>query len=276
MSADLHCHTFCSDGSDSPEEVVLLAKYRGLSAVAITDHDTLSGGEAAAVCGKKYGMGVIPGVELSACDAETGRKAHILGYLCDEPRFLVDLCRATCEARRIAGEQMLEKVQRLYPLPALMVMRRAERSASLYKQHIMRALMDAGYVGEMYGKEYDRLFSAKNGIAYVPVQYPEVHEVIERIHRAGGLAVLAHPCEYDGYGLLTRLAGAHAIDGVEVSHPANRPGDEERFSAVADQCGLAKTGGTDFHGMYRKSPVPLGTCTTADVQLKKLLEKKKY
>ena len=275
MPADLHCHTYCSDGSDSPEEVVLLAKYRGLSAVAVTDHYTFSGGETAAAFGKKYGMGVISGVEFSTCDTETGRKAHILAYLCDELRFLSDICRATCEARREAGEQMLEKVQRFYPIPALMVMRRAERSASLYKQHIMRALMDAGYVNEMYGEEYKKLFAVNGGAAYVPVQYPEVHEVIERIHRAGGLAVLAHPSEYDGYDLLKRLASAHEIDGVEVCHPSNCAGDEEKFTAVADEYDLAKTGGTDFHGMYRKLPVPLGTCTTADDQLEKLLAKKK-
>lgn len=275
MPSDLHCHTYFSDGSDSPEEVVLLAKCRGLAAVSVTDHDTVAGSEAAVACGRKLGMGVIPGVEISAFDPQTGHKAHLLCYMWENPGPLLEICRTTCEARTRAGQRMLEKVLKLYPIPAAMAVGRSQRSASLFKQHIMRALMDAGYAKEMYGEEYKKLFDPVNGSVYESVRYPKVEDVLARIRRAGGLAVLAHPCEYDGFGLLQRLASAGLIDGVEVRNPSNRPGDEERFSAVADAFGLAKTGGTDFHGMNRKNPMPLGSVTTDDDQLGVLLGKKK-
>lgn len=273
MAADLHCHTCSSDGSDPAGEVVLMAKLRGLSAVAVTDHDTFSGVGEAVSCGEKYGIRVIPGAEFSSTDAATGRKAHILCYLCSNPDRLDDLCRATCEARRKAGEAMLEKVMALYPISAEMVLSRAGRSASLFKQHIMHALIDAGYAHEFFGDVFHQLFSAKGGKAYVKVEYPEVHDVIEQIHRAGGLAVLAHPGEYDSYALLDSLSVSRLIDGVEVRHPRSKEGDEQRFARIARENGLLMTGGTDFHGMYCKNPMPVGTCTATDEQLEQLIRR---
>ncbi len=141
------------------------------------------------------------------------------------------------------------------------------RSASLFKQHIMHALIDAGYADEFFGDIFHQLFSANGGKAYVKVEYPEVHDVIEQIHRAGGLAVLAHPGEYDSYDLLESLSASRMIDGVEVWHPRNKEGDEQRFAEIAREYGLVMTGGTDFHGMYTKNPLPVGTCTAPDGQV---------
>ena len=275
MAADLHCHTQASDGSVSAEEVVLMAKKRGLSAVAVTDHDTFAGAEAAAASGAKYGIRVISGAEFSSFDAATGRKAHVLCYFCDDTGRLESLCRTTCEARRRAGEAMLEKVMALYPITAEMVMKRARQSASLFKQHIMHALIDAGYAHEFFGSVFQSLFSRNGGKAYVKVEYPEVHDVIEQIHHAGGLAVLAHPGEYDSYDLLASLSASRMIDGAEVWHPRNKEGDERRFAEIARENGLVMTGGTDFHGMYTKVPMPVGTCTTPDDQLELLTRKAK-
>lgn len=270
MAADLHCHTIASDGSASPEEVVLMAKKRGLSAIAITDHDTFSGIRAAERAGAECGIKVLPGAEFSSTDTETGRKAHILCYCCKQPDRLDDLCRKTCEKRRRAGEAMLEKVLELFPIPAEMVWLEAKESASLYKQHIMRALMNAGYADEVFGSVFHELFSPKGGKAYVKIEYPEVHDVIEQIHRAGGLAVLAHPGVYDSYRLLDELAMRRMIDGVEVWHSRNKEGDEQRLMQIARENGLAMTGGTDFHGMNTKKPMPVGTCTAPDDQLDSL------
>lgn len=275
MSADLHCHTRASDGSDTAEEVVRMAKRNGLSAVAVTDHDTFEGAREAVSAGKKYGIRVVPGAEFSCTDSATGRKAHVLCYRCAEPDRLKNLCRSTCEARRRAGEAMLEKVTALYPISAEMVLRRAGPCASLYKQHIMHALIDAGYASEFFGDLFHRLFSAKGGKAYVAVEYPEVRDVIGQIRRAGGLAVLAHPSEYDSYELLDSLAASHMIDGVEVWHPRNSAEDVKRFAAVAGEYGLLMTGGTDFHGMYTKLPHPVGTCTAPDGEVERLLRRKR-
>lgn len=275
MAADLHCHTRMSDGSVGITEIVLLARRSGLASIAITDHDTFAGAVRAKIIGDRQGVNVIPGAEFSTMDPGTGRKAHVLCYLCENTDRLEGLCKRTNDARRHAGEKMLRKVMELYPITADMVMKRAKGSTSLYKQHIMHALIDAGYANEFFGETFHKLFQPQSGLAYVPIEYPDIHDVIEQIHRAGGIAVLAHPGEYDSYGLLRQLAKDHEIEGVETFHPRNKPGDEEKFTSLAGEFGLVMTGGTDFHGMYTKIPMPLGTCNTPEEQLDLLMKCKK-
>lgn len=270
VAADLHCHTRMSDGSVGIDEIVLLAQKRGIPTIAVTDHDTFAGSVRAKIFGDRRGIEVIPGVELSAVDSSTGRKAHILCYLCDNTDRLEGLCKRTGDARRRAASIMLQKVIRIYPITAEMVMRRAQGSTNVFKQHIMHALIDAGCADSFFGATFQKLFNSKTGFAYCPIAYPEVHDVIEQVHDAGGVAVLAHPGEYDSYGLLEQLARDHEIEGVEVWHPRNREGDEKRFAGIAREYGLVMTGGTDFHGMYTSSPMPVGTCLTPDDQLLEL------
>ncbi|MVB11556.1 Phosphoribosyl 1,2-cyclic phosphate 1,2-diphosphodiesterase [Caprobacter fermentans] len=272
MAADLHCHTKMSDGSAGIDEIVLMAERSGIPVISVTDHDTFSGSVRAGVIGKRHGVTVIPGAEFSSTDPSTGRRAHILCYFCKRPDRLECLCKQMREERGRAAAAMLRRVTEIYPISQEMVMRRAKGSTAVYKQHIMHALMDAGFAGEIYGAVYSRLFSPQNGLAYVPVRYPEVHDVIKRIHEAEGIAVLAHPGEYDSYELLEQLARDHEIDGVEVWHPGNRKGDEQLFMEIARKYDLIMTGGTDFHGMYKKEAQPLGTCVTPDDQLEKLMK----
>lgn len=272
LAADLHCHTKMSDGSVGIDEIVLLAARQGIPAISVTDHDTFAGSVRAGIFGDRHGVQVIPGVEFSAFDSSTGRKAHILCYLSANPDRLQGLCKRMRDERRRSVTLMLQKTMKIYPITAEMVMRRAQGSTCIYKQHIMHALIDAGYTNEIYGAVYRQLFSPKGGLAYTPVTYPEVHDVITQVHAAGGVAVLAHPGEYDSYDLLQQLARDHEIEGVEVWHPKNREGDEQLFTETAREYGLVMTGGTDFHGMYTDRPMPLGTCTAPDDQLKRLIE----
>jgi predicted metal-dependent phosphoesterase TrpH len=249
----------------------MLAAESGISVISVTDHDTFSGSERAVKAGEKYGVRVIPGAEFSSVDPSTGRKAHVLCYFYKDPSDLKSLCEHMAEERNRAAAMMVRKVREIYPIPKEMILRHAEYSKVVYKQHIMRALMDAGYADEFYGAVYRRLFDSRNGLAYVPIHYPDVHQVTARIRMAGGIAVLAHPGEYDSYTLLEQLVRDREIDGVEVWHPKNRGGDELKFSETAQRNGLIMTGGTDFHGMYRKKGMPIGTCTTPEEQLKKLI-----
>lgn len=274
MAADLHCHTKMSDGSVGIDEVVLLAKTHGIPTIAVTDHDTFAGSTRAKVFGDRHGIEVISGIELSTSDPATGRKAHILCYLCDSTDRLEGLCKRTHDSRQRAASIMIQKVMKVYPITADMVVRRAQGSTNVFKQHIMHALIDAGYATDFFGDTYQKLFNSKTGLAYFPARYPDVHEVIEQIHEAGGVAVLAHPGEYDSYDLLEQLAKDGEIDGVEVWHPRNKPGDEEKFIATAGKYGLVMTGGTDFHGMYTTVPMPVGTCVTPNDQLEALRKRK--
>ena len=269
MAADLHCHTKLSDGSTGIDEVVLLAKKRGITTLAITDHDTFAGAKRATIFGKRQGMEVILGAEISAFDTKRKRKVHILCYLCNNPDRLEGIFKRTGESRKRAAAIMLQKVMHMYPISPEMVTRRAQGSTNIFKQHIMHALMDAGYATSVYGPLFQKLFHPKTGLAFADAEYPNVFDVIEQVHEAGGVAVLAHPGVYNSYDLLPELT-AFGLDGVEVWHPRNHDGDEERLSSFAAQHNLVMTGGTDFHGMYSQKVHPLGTCVTSDEQVEAL------
>lgn len=261
MSCDLHCHSKISDGSLDVSEILTLAQSSGLTAIAITDHDTVAGANQAIAEGERLGISVIHGIEVSAKDFSRNRKVHILGYLCDHPERLEEVCNKTIHSRRVSAKVMQEKVLQHYPISPDLITRCAAGSSAIYKQHIMHALMEAGYAEEFFGDTFRKLFSSHGGIAYVPIEYPDVRQVIHLIHSAGGIAVLAHPYTYDSIDLMHELVFENLLDGIEVWHPSN---DEQRVSLLneyADHHNLAKTGGTDFHGMYTDNPHPIGYCT---------------
>ena len=264
--ADLHCHTLRSDGSVTPEELVRLAAARNLPAVAVTDHDTLSAGPELLALGQSLGVQVVPGVEISTKDPKTGRKAHILLYGPKKTQELGALCDEICRSRQKAGEEMLEKTQRHYPIPREIVQRHAQWAPALFKQHIMLALISAGYADVLYGPLFRELFDSKTGLAYSPVSYPNVHEALEVARASGGVAVLAHPSEYGSQALLGELAANGEIHGVEVWHPRNRLEELPQFQEIAQRHSLLMTGGTDFHGANTKRCLPLGSFMTPEEQ----------
>lgn len=264
MSIDLHCHTKISDGSLGVEELLSLAKRRGITGLAITDHDAIVGATRAMIIGKRVGIDIVHGVELSAFDYARARKVHILGYMCDYPDRLEGMCRKTSAARRAAATEMVRKVLRYYPIIPDSIARCASGSNAIYKQHIMHALMDAGYSLTIFGDVYDKLFSSKGGCAYTPIEYPDVHEIVDLIHSAGGLVVLAHPYAYDSLDLMEELAAADKLDGIEVWRNRHTPEQITQLSDFAAQHNLCMTGGSDFHGMYSPTARPLGTQAPED------------
>lgn len=159
----MHCHTKMSDGSASIDEVVLMAKKLGLKTIAVTDHDTFAGATRACVYGRRQGIEVIHGAEISCIDSARGRKVHILCYLCQNPDRLEGVFKRTKERRQRAAALMLQKVMRQYPITPDMVSRRAQGSTNIYKQHIMHALLDAGYTNEIFGDLFRSLFHPKEG-----------------------------------------------------------------------------------------------------------------
>ncbi|MDR0197465.1 MAG: PHP domain-containing protein [Oscillospiraceae bacterium] len=278
MKADLHCHTTLSDGSLGIEEVIAQAKRKGLDCLAITDHDTLSSVSRATVLGQRYGIHMIPAVEFSAFDGKRGAKAHIICYNPKKPDRLEGLCLRTSESRKIRGKKMAMKVIEEYPITLENIAKYAAGSKAVYKCHIMHALMDYGYTTNLYGDIYNGLFGAKTGLCSDIVQsevdeYPEVKFVLQLVHSAGGMAVLAHPRVYDNFDLLEELAASGDIDGVEVWHGSAKDGDKERLVAIADNYNLITTGGSDFHGFYNHYPTPLGTALTPEASLQRIISK---
>lgn len=277
MRADLHCHTTLSDGSLGIEEVIAQAKRNCIDCLAITDHDNLASTSRAVVLGQRYGIRVLPAVEISAVDTERGRKVHILCYMPKKPDRLEGLCLRTSEARRKRGKQMALKVLGQYPIALENILHYAAGGKSIFKCHIMHALMDYGYTTELYGKVYDDLFSAENGLCADEVRseiddFPDVKFALNLIHSAGGTAVIAHPKVYNSYDLIEELAAAEKIDGIEVYHESVDEEGEKQLEQLAEKYGILPTGGSDFHGFYNHYAISLGYKFTPEASVRKILE----
>lgn len=275
MAGDLHCHTKLSDGSIGIEDLVLLAKNSGLKTIAVTDHDTFAGATRAKVIGERAGLQVLPGVEFSCQDKETGRKVHLLCYMPEYPDRLQGLCKETSEKRKVAGQHYAAEVMKRYPIPVSLIKKWVSGSTNIYKQHIMLALMDAGYTTQIFGKLYQRLFRSDNGVKMMKIDYPDVRDVLKEVHDACGLAVLAHPFLYDSFDLIPELAGL-GLDGVEVWHPTQNEEQSNQLIEIAKKYDLCMTGGSDFHGAYTDKPNPIGSVAIEDIFVERLITAKKH
>ena len=271
MRGDLHCHTKLSDGSLGIEDLITLAKKRGIEAIAITDHDCLAGTVRGKIIGDRFGVQVIPGVELSATNTKTGKKVHLLCYLSDAPDRLEGLCHRNSLARKKAAHYMMLQVAKRYPVAAELIVKCATGSTNIYKQHIMQALMECGFSRDIYGEMYHKLFDkdSPESVLVTP-KYPDIEEVLTAIHDAGGIAVLAHPYFFDNLDSLPRLI-ENGLDGIEVWHPCATEEQQAELKKIATKNKLLMTGGTDFHGLYNLDPVSIGDVLTPDDAMAKLL-----
>lgn len=272
MKGDLHCHTKLSDGSLGIEDIIIQAKRTGLDFISITDHDTLSSTSRAAILGERYGVHVIPGVELSAWDKTRNNKVHILCYAPQKPDRLEGLCLKSCAIRKSCANEMIENVMKLYPITAEDVLKYSTGSKSIYKQHIMRALVDYGYTTEIYGDLNDKLLNHENGTCLVEREYPDVNFVLDLIHSAKGVAVMAHPVQFDNIELIEELAEKGKLDGIEVYHYTANKAQKAKLLEIAKKYNLIVTGGSDFHGLYNAYPAYIGSNTTDKENLDKIFK----
>ncbi len=272
MICDLHCHTTLSDGSLGIEDVIVQAKRLNIDFLSITDHDTLSSFSRAHILGERYGVKVIQGVEMSAWDKSRGKKVHILCYAPKKPDRLEGLCLKSCEIRKACSKEMIENVMKLYPITPESVLKHCTGSKSIFKSHIMRALIEYGYALEFYGDLNNELFNLDKGICLVEREYPDVRFVLDLIHSARGVAVMAHPAMYDSLDLLEELAAEKKIDGVEVYHYSADEEKRSEFLSIAEKYDLIVTGGSDFHGLYNAVPTHLGSETTSKENLDRIIK----
>lgn len=258
MTADLHCHTKLSDGSIGINDLIILAKNKGIETIAITDHDCLAGTVRGKVIGERHGINVIPGVELSAFSKELGKEVHILCYQPESADRLEGLCRSNSFLRKRASQYLIIKASKRYPITSDLVLKCATGSTNVYKQHVMHALMECGITTQIYGEIYHELFSpeSENNIIVQP-DYPDPKEVVKQVKAAGGIAVLSHPA-HTGCTELTDDLIKEGLDGIEVWHPCHSASDISALTALAKNKGLIMTGGSDFHGMYSPSAIGLG------------------
>lgn len=246
---DLHTHSIYSDGTNTPSELVAMADARGLTALALTDHDGLGGIPELLAAGKTASVEVVPGIELSAeCDSGT---MHILGYFIDHTcRVLqkkVDQVRTGREQRNL---EILKKLNRLgYRILWEDIQKQAGKDV-VGRPHIAAALVECGHVKSR--KAAFDLLLAKGRPGYADRERYTAEECIDLIHQAGGVSVLAHPATiYLTDEKLKKLVGglkSSGLNGIEAYYAEHRPANRKKFIKWAKEFDLICTGGTDYHG----------------------------
>ena len=256
---DLHTHTTHSDGTLAPRAVVALAKAVGLTAVAITDHDTIDGLDEAVDAGRDLGIEVVPGVEIN-CEHRRVT-ADLLGYFFGERPGdeFEDTLHELRTYRNERNARMLERLTELgYPLDAEELARVAGGRA-VGRPHLAEALRRRGYV-ETVNEAFER-FLSRGAPAWVDRRRLNLGEAIRLVCKVGGIAVIAHPgiirTDHAGLARLVRTATACGLGGLECHHPSHDDDTVHRCLALALEYGLAPTGGSDFHG-DTKPTIPLG------------------
>jgi hypothetical protein len=270
MPSDLHTHTIFSDGSYSPEELVAMAKNIGLVYFAITDHDTIDGVKYLYENGiySDRGIKFIPGVEFSANNAD--HDIHIVGYNIDIYNgALSDMINEISEARWTRFSEIIKNLQdKKYNIREADVLQVAGSSRSIGRFHIARALVKKGEFKTI--REAFEKMLGKDKPAYAPRYFPEVEEIVDVIHQAGGQAVLAHPKLVEDDSLVENLCTK--IDGIEAFYPGHQEQDIQLYLNLAEKFNLLVVGGSDFHGVTSRFVDALGEFTVADDIAKKIYD----
>ncbi|MFH2123515.1 MAG: PHP domain-containing protein [Pseudomonadota bacterium] len=252
MSIDLHTHSNFSDGTMTPTELVVMARHKKISALALTDHDTMAGTEEAILAGEKMGVEIVPGLEISVLYNHI--EYHILGYWADPHNSsLASALMRLQGARAERNEKILEKLNALGIAVTAEELQLVSEQGQTGRPHIARILVQRGVVRTM-AQAFDR-FLKKGEAAYVSRFAYSAAEAVALIRQAGGLAVLAHPAQNDPE--LTRLPLVLAdlvpagLDGVELYYPTHSHKVKKRLRFLAGEHDLLFTGGSDYHGDVR-------------------------
>ena len=266
--ADLHLHTFFSDGTFTPEELVERASKLGFAAIALTDHDTVEGCERAATACAAAQMEFISGTELTAEHEDT--EVHILAYFVDtQNQTLLTRIAGFQSVRQNRIREMVAALNKLgIPLKAESVFALAN-CKSPGRPHVARALVKEKLIGNL-DEAFER-YLKKGRPAWVPKTKMSALEAVELIHQAGGLAVMAHPGLNRTDEIIPDLVAA-GLDGIECFHTKHSTTMAERYLEIADKFHLLVTGGSDCHGFSKNRPI-IGTVKLPYEHVEKLKAK---
>ena len=251
-SIDLHLHSTSSDGKLAPADVVALAADRGLDLISLTDHDTLRGVAEAQSAGRRLGVAVLPGVELSG--RYTGGQCHLLAWLPDPvPAEFLEWTHEKERDREARAHAMVERLQ----AAGVAVTWEDVRSAAEFnigRPHVADALVAVGAADDR--KDAFHRWIGVDGPGYVPSGKTEPTEIIERVAAAGGLISLAHPyslnlapAALDAY--VQRLADA-GLGAIEAHRADQDPATQQAYRELAQRHGLLVSQGSDFHDLERE------------------------
>ncbi len=249
---DLHTHTDISDGSESPEATVRHAKELGLRAIAITDHDSINGVKAAQAAGKKYGVEVVSGMELSC--GWYDKEVHILAYDLDpDSDKLPPVLSWVVEDRHERNIKMLELLRRDGISIDLDELQARHPDSTIGRPHFALVLMEAGLADSV--TDAFRRFLDPGCKYYVRRHFLSLEDGVGLIRSAGGKAVIAHPRQYkispESLTELMERGKAAGVSGLECCYSGYGPEDTAKYLAMAEKYGFCPTAGSDWHGRHK-------------------------
>jgi predicted metal-dependent phosphoesterase TrpH len=268
---DLHTHTTASDGRCTPAELVARASAAGVTVLAVTDHDTIAGGDAAAEACDTARIAFVSGIEITA--VRDGVDLHVLGYFID--RQAPHLHTFLAEQRRRRLERVRQMIERLathglhLDADAILKPGLDDVGKAAGRPWIARALVNARYVKTT--SEAFEYWLARGRPAFVPRLAAAPQEVFERIHASGGIASLAHPGLVRRDEWIPELA-ASGLDALEVYHTNHDETATARYRAIATRLGLGISGGSDFHGDPSHGPPNPGSVSLPRDEYERLLK----
>ncbi|XP_068643083.1 uncharacterized protein [Aristolochia californica] len=276
MLFEMHSHTICSDGFFSPSALVKRAHMNGVKVLALTDHDTMAGIPEALDAAHKYGIRIIPGVEISTIFSprgESGNKepVHILAYYgsCGPARIEeLDNCLANIrDGRYLRAKNMLSKLKILkMPIKWEHVTQIAGNGVAPGRLHVARAMVEAGHVENL--KQAFNRYLYDGGPAYATGSEPLAEEAVDLICRTGGVAALAHPWALKNPVAVIRSLKAAGLHAMEVYRS---DGKVAGFNDLADTYELAKLGGSDYHGRGGNDESDLGSVNLPILSIREFL-----
>lgn len=246
MRVDLHAHTNASDGEHSPQELVQIARERGVTVLGIADHDTIAGIERAVAAAKEYSdIEIVPAVEFST-DWEK-REIHVLAYLVDylDPATIA-LADKFREGRLGRAQKILAKLETLGVPVEFEKVAAIAGDAAIGRPHVARAMLAAGHVATIQ-EAFDK-YLASDKPAYVEYESATPHQAVEMIRAVGAVPVLAHPHEVTR--IIPDLVKVGLV-GIECYYAQYDERQQQELVDLAKQYGLIQTGGSDFHGLNR-------------------------
>jgi 3',5'-nucleoside bisphosphate phosphatase len=269
---DLHLHTTASDGRLSPGDLVTTVAAAGVSTLAVTDHDTLAGLDAASGVALALGLRFVRGIEITAVDG--GRDVHVLGYFVDRPddRFLEFLGDQRADRRRRASAMMGRLAEAGAPIDEDAVFGPGGRAragdVAVGRPALGRALVAAGHVRDL-NEAFDR-YLGEGRPAFVARTGASPEDVVESLARIGAVASIAHPGKLGNDGLISRVSAA-GLRALEVFHPDHDANDTARYAKLAAKFDLVPTGGSDYHGPDTDRARALGRIGPSEVDFDRLV-----
>lgn len=242
--ADLHCHSTCSDGTLTPTEIVQLANKINLKGLSITDHDTISAYSEAIVAAEAYQLPLISGVEFSSIYDQTN--VHILAYSFSlDSKIILDFCQSH-SLRRIERNQIILDLLASHGMPiAENELKMSSTESVIGRPHIALMMLKKGYVTSI--QQAFHLYIGENKTCYYPGVKVSAEETIDIIHKANGLAIIAHPHLIPNVKVVKGLLELD-FDGLEGYYARFNPAQNERWQKIAKRKNWLITGGSDFHG----------------------------